>query len=97
VQGEFLSLLKTGDVRALFVRYSDILLAILVAVIVGMMIVPLPTFVLDLFVTLNIAICGQPPAHRDLRQRGAAHRYLPVAATDYHLCFDWPSKCRPRV
>jgi type III secretion protein V len=50
-----LSLLKTGDVRALFVRYSDILLAILVAVIVGMMIVPLPTFVLDLFVTLNIA------------------------------------------
>jgi type III secretion protein V len=56
VQGEFLSLLRTGDVRALFARYSDILLAILVAVIVGMMIVPLPTFVLDLFVTLNIAI-----------------------------------------
>jgi type III secretion protein V len=52
---EFLSLLKTGDVRALFARYSDILLAVLVAVIVGMMIVPLPTFVLDLFVTLNIA------------------------------------------
>ncbi len=55
MQGEFLSLLRTGDVRALFARYSDILLAILVAVIVGMMIVPLPTFVLDLFVTLNIA------------------------------------------
>ncbi len=55
MQAEFLSLLKTGDVRALFARYSDILLAILVAVIVGMMIVPLPPFVLDLFVTLNIA------------------------------------------
>jgi type III secretion protein V len=53
--GEFLSLLRTGDVRALFARYSDIFLAALVAVIVGMMIVPLPTFVLDLFVTLNIA------------------------------------------
>ena len=41
--------------RALFARYSDIVLAALVAVIVGMMIVPLPNFVLDLFVTLNIA------------------------------------------
>ena len=51
----FLSLLKTGDVRALFARYSDIALAVLVAVIVGMMIVPLPTFALDLFVTLNLA------------------------------------------
>ena len=50
-----MSLLKAGDVRGLFARYSDIALAVLVAVIVGMMIVPLPTFVLDLFVTLNIA------------------------------------------
>ena len=48
-------MLRTGDVRALFARYSDILLAVVVAVIVGMMIVPLPPFVLDLFVTLNIA------------------------------------------
>ena len=54
-RGGFLSLLRTGDVRALFARYSDIALAVLVVVIVGMMIVPLPTFVLDLFVTLNIA------------------------------------------
>jgi type III secretion protein V len=54
-RGGFLSLLRTGDVRVLFARYSDIVLAVLVAVIVGMMIVPLPTFVLDLFVTLNIA------------------------------------------
>jgi type III secretion protein V len=53
--GGFLSLLRTGDVRALFARYSDIVLAALVAVIVGMMIVPLPNFILDLFVTLNIA------------------------------------------
>jgi type III secretion protein V len=42
-------------VRALFARYSDIALAVLVVVIVGMMIVPLPPFVLDLFVTLNLA------------------------------------------
>ena len=41
--------------RALFARYSDIVLAALVAVIVGMMIVPLPNFILDLFITLNIA------------------------------------------
>jgi len=54
-RGRFLSLLRTGDVRVLFARYSDIVLAVLVAVIVGMMIVPLPTFLLDLIVTLNIA------------------------------------------
>ena len=54
-RGRVLSLLRTGDVRVLFARYSDIVLAVLVAVIVGMMIVPLPPFVLDLFVTLNIA------------------------------------------
>jgi len=42
-------------VRTLFARYADVLLAVLVAAIVGMMIVPLPAFVLDLFVTLNIA------------------------------------------
>ena len=41
--------------RTLFARYADVLLAVLVAAIVGMMIVPLPAFVLDLFVTLNIA------------------------------------------
>ncbi|HZI14685.1 MAG TPA: type III secretion system export apparatus subunit SctV [Myxococcus sp.] len=37
-------------------KYSDIVLAIVVVAIVGMMIVPLPTLLLDLLLTLNISI-----------------------------------------
>ena len=54
--GGFLSLLRSGDVRALLTRYSGIALALLVVTSVGMMIVPVPTFALDLAITLNIAI-----------------------------------------
>jgi type III secretion protein V len=48
--------LKIRDVRALLARHSDLALAGAVALIVGMMIIPLPPFVLDLLVTLNIAV-----------------------------------------
>jgi type III secretion protein V len=37
-------------------KYSDIVLAIVVVAIVGMMIVPLPTLLLDILLTLNISI-----------------------------------------
>jgi type III secretion protein V len=37
-------------------KYSDIVLAVIVVVIVGMMIVPLPTFLLDILLTFNISI-----------------------------------------
>ena len=37
-------------------KYSDIVLAIIVVAIVGMMIVPLPTHLLDVLLTLNISI-----------------------------------------
>ncbi|WP_342380864.1 type III secretion system export apparatus subunit SctV [Myxococcus stipitatus] len=37
-------------------KYSDIVLAIVVVAIVGMMIVPLPTLLLDVLLTLNISI-----------------------------------------
>ena len=47
---------KKRDVRALLARHSDLALAGSVALIVGMMIIPLPPFVLDLLVTLNIAV-----------------------------------------
>jgi type III secretion protein V len=53
--GGSFSSLRSGDVRALFARYSDLALAALVVLIVGMMIVPLPTFLLDLLISLNIA------------------------------------------
>ena len=52
---EAVGLLRTGDVRLLLARYADIALAALVVSIVGMMIVPLPTPVLDLLISVNIA------------------------------------------
>jgi len=53
--GGFFALLRAGDVRTLLTRYSDLALAGLVVAIVGMMIVPLPTPVLDLLISVNIA------------------------------------------
>ena len=37
-------------------KYSDIVLAIVMVGIVGMMIVPLPTFLLDILLTINISL-----------------------------------------
>jgi type III secretion protein V len=51
-----LATLRSGDIRALLSRYSDLALAALVVSIVGMMIIPLPTLLLDLLITLNIAV-----------------------------------------
>ena len=52
---EVVGLLRTGDVRLLLARYADLALAGLVVSIVGMMIVPLPTPLLDLLISVNIA------------------------------------------
>jgi type III secretion protein V len=48
--------LRDGDIRALLSRYSDLALAALVVSIVAMVIIPLPTFLLDLLISLNIAV-----------------------------------------
>jgi type III secretion protein V len=45
-----------GDLVTVLRRYADILLAFLVMIIVGMMIVPVPPFLLDLLLVLNISI-----------------------------------------
>ncbi|MEM6531562.1 MAG: type III secretion system export apparatus subunit SctV [Myxococcota bacterium] len=45
-----------GDFKEVSKRYSDILLAALVVGVVGMMIVPLPTFIMDLLLVLNVTI-----------------------------------------
>lgn len=45
-----------GDFKEVSKRYSDILLAALVVGVVGMMIVPLPTIVMDLLLVLNVTI-----------------------------------------
>jgi type III secretion protein V len=50
-----MGLLRAGDVRALLSRHADLALAALVVAIVGMMIVPLPTPVLDLLISINLA------------------------------------------
>jgi type III secretion protein V len=47
---------RTGDIRVFLSRYSDLALAALVVSIVGMMIIPLPTLLLDLLISLNISV-----------------------------------------
>jgi type III secretion protein V len=48
--------LMAGNLNEVLTRYSDILLAVLVMGVLGIMIVPLPPFVLDLFLAANITI-----------------------------------------
>ena len=53
--GGLIALLRAGDVRTLLTRHADLALAGVVVSIVGMMIVPLPTVLLDLLISVNIA------------------------------------------
>ena len=48
--------LLDGGMKAFLTRYSDIGLASLVIGIIGMMIIPMPTFLLDMLLTLNITL-----------------------------------------
>jgi type III secretion protein V len=52
---EVMASLRAGDVRGLLARHADLALAALVVAIVGMMIIPLPTPVLDLLISVNLA------------------------------------------
>src|SRR5262249_49170607 len=45
---------RKGNLTAVLIRYSDLALVVCIALIVGMMIVPLPTWLLDVFLTFNI-------------------------------------------
>jgi type III secretion protein V len=47
--------LTSGDIGTLLARFSDILLVAVIMCIIGMMIVPLPPFLLDLLLTVNIS------------------------------------------
>src|SRR5215831_7603374 len=53
---EFKNEVLSGNLNNALVRSSDLLLVTSVAVMVGLMIVPLPTFLLDILLTVNIAI-----------------------------------------
>src|SRR5215467_4322794 len=45
-----------GNLNGVLTRFSDLLLVICISLMVGLMIVPLPTFLLDIFLTVNITI-----------------------------------------
>jgi type III secretion protein V len=45
-----------GNLNVVLTRYSDIMLALLVIAIIGIMIIPLPSFLLDILLATNIAI-----------------------------------------
>ena len=45
-----------GNANSFLNKYSDIVLAVVVIAIVGMMIVPLPTHLLDILLTFNISL-----------------------------------------
>jgi type III secretion protein V len=50
------SLFKQGNLGSTLSKYSDLALAGVVVLIIGMMIVPLPTFILDLLICTNMAL-----------------------------------------
>ena len=53
---KFIDIVMQGDLVAVLRRYADIALAVLVMLIVGMIIIPLPTPLLDVLLVLNISI-----------------------------------------
>ncbi len=53
---QLVDIVMQGDLLTVLRRYADIGLAFLVAAVVGMMIVPVPPFILDLLLVLNISI-----------------------------------------
>jgi len=52
----FIAVLTTGDLQQTIGRYSDLILAFLIVIILGMLIVPVPPFILDLLMVINISI-----------------------------------------
>ena len=59
IQAQILEMKKEildGNLSSVLTRFADLILVSLVAVMVGLMIVPLPTFLLDIFLTINITV-----------------------------------------
>jgi len=59
IQNQFLEIQKEilgGNLAGVLTRFADLILVALVAVMIGLMIVPLPTFLLDIFLTINITV-----------------------------------------
>lgn len=47
---------KLGGVNEIISKYSDVVLALLVVAVIGMIIIPLPTWMIDILLTVNITI-----------------------------------------
>lgn len=45
-----------GNMSEMITRYSDVFLAVLVVAVIGMIIIPLPTWLIDILLTINITI-----------------------------------------
>lgn len=59
IQAQILDIQKEilgGNLTGVLTRFADLILVALVAVMIGLMIVPLPTFLLDIFLTINITV-----------------------------------------
>jgi len=59
IQSYFLDIKKEivdGNLQGVLTRFADLILVAMIAIMVGLMIVPLPTFLLDIFLTLNITV-----------------------------------------
>ncbi len=59
IQAQILDIQKEilgGNLQGVLTRFADLILVGLVAVMIGLMIVPLPTFLLDIFLTINITV-----------------------------------------
>ena len=59
IQAQILDIQKEilgGNLQSVLTRFADLILVGLVAVMIGLMIVPLPTFLLDIFLTINITV-----------------------------------------
>ncbi|HVP50608.1 MAG TPA: type III secretion system export apparatus subunit SctV [Terriglobales bacterium] len=59
IQAQFIEIKKEilgGNLSGVLTRFADLILVALVGVMVGLMIVPLPTFLLDIFLTINITV-----------------------------------------
>jgi len=59
IQAQILEMKKEildGNLSSVLTRFADLILVSLVAVMIGLMIVPLPTFLLDIFQTINSTV-----------------------------------------
>jgi type III secretion protein V len=59
IQAQYLEIRREvlgGNLSSVLTRFADLILVSLVGVMVGLMIVPLPTFLLDIFLTINITV-----------------------------------------